>query len=115
MRLSDKQLVTISLFVSGSGLLGLVLVFALTTVPLTSFQDAQDLPDGDEVRVQGRILTVNQRGNTTFLVLEQSCSIDAVIFDVVNLQEGSLVSLTGSISTYATQREVLVDEISLIS
>jgi uncharacterized protein YdeI (BOF family) len=115
MQLSDTQLLKISLCISAFGLLGLFIIFSFSELPATSIQDAEALLDGEDIRIEGNILSVNQRGNTTFLIIEQQCTIDVIVFDPIELEEGRTVSIIGTLDSYNNKREVLVEEIHYLS
>ena len=106
--MEDRLLLRIALIGS---LIGIALLFIFSlTIQLEPGQ-LEDKKPGDKARLEGRILSVQHKGQTTFMDITHECSTKAVLFEEVDVQEGSAVNILGTLQEYNGQKEIVVDEI----
>lgn len=113
MRLTDRFLLTLSLATSGIGIILLAVIMTTSTLPSSSITEAKTLADKEPVQLNGTIIALRHAGNTTFLTIEQSCSLQAVSFSTLHLQTGQTIIASGTMDTYNGERELLLETVSL--
>ncbi len=73
---------------------------------------AQD--SGKLVRTQGVVTKTWNKNNQTYLTLNQSCLVTAVLPEERSLPVGSPVEVTGKYNEYGNKKEVQVEQIQMI-
>ncbi len=110
--MNDTTLFLIALGASGVGL-GL-LVLSLQLSP--ELKDLLRTGRGGITRIKATIEEVRVAGDRTTMRLAQTCRIDAVVFDAINLtnvSRGSCVLVSGRRGEYRGDPQLVVDKILL--
>ncbi len=115
MRLTDKNLLLLSLFVSVLGVLVLIGLLLSYEEEFANIEDMVSLEEGSEVAIQARVASVTSTSSMTRLTLVQKCSVDAIIFADVNKSKGDEVILEGEIDDYGDSRNIIVSGLKVIS
>ena len=109
--MQEKTLLKLSLITSTAGI---CLLFFLSTQINNEEESFQLINNGDFTTINGRITEVNSRGNVTFLSIDQTKTITAIVFeDYVNFKKGDFVELRGNVKNYKGTKELIVEEIRL--
>ena len=107
MIISDTLLLRIALVMSFVGLIGLSILFMTQPVPIVSLEGVETT-DKSIVQVNATIKEISEFESVTFLILEQSCKLKAVSFDPIAAVVGMDVVITGEITEYEGQKEVII-------
>ncbi len=101
----------------GLSLLGLVALFFLqqTLLPPLETSDEWNAQDtGKLVRTQGIVEKTGAKNNQTYLTLNQSCQINAILPEERNLPIGSRVEITGEYNEYGNRKEIEAEQVRMI-
>ena len=103
-----------------AGLLGILALFILSETldlaPIT-YDEAREESDGSTIALEGTVQQTLQRGNATFIILNSSCTMKGVLFDKkdVIIPPGTHVIMRGTLQTYEGEREILVEEMDIVT
>ena len=108
--MKDQTLLKISLT---GGLIGLAALFLITSTISIEESNISKLDETEEsqIRIKGTVKSVRNSEKATFLEISKVETITAVVFDHVDLEEGSKVEIIGELGEYKGEKEILVDKI----
>ncbi len=104
-----KILLKISLITSIIGICSLFVIFLFSDVEQVEALDIIYQEDNSVVKIKGFVSDISVRKNITFLKIDMP--FNAIVFDNVNFSKGDLLELSGSITEYKDEKELIVDKI----
>lgn len=72
---------------------------------------------GDDVKLQGKISKITDRGNAVFIELRQENPVSVVVFtnnNFSNLKKDDLIEVFGKIQEYSGKNEIIAQKIRII-
>lgn len=108
--MDDTTLLRISILVGIVGLCGLLLIVNNRSESLLSFSHIESQTD-ETVSIQGRVVTVRQIGNTTFLEVSFEDSASVVVFEPLDIQVGNQLLVEGTVEKYKGKKEIIAESI----
>ena len=113
--MNEKSLLKLALLISVLGLILLYIVSKNIVIDDTTIEKITNEEIEGDVVIKGTIKEINSRGGTTFLVISQESEIEVIVFsNNVNLSKGDNVKITGQVSEYQDQKEIVADKIEII-
>lgn len=114
--MNEKTILTIAGSCSMVGVILLYLFLHYSTFPDSQINTlAQD--DIDEIKqFNGSVQDVQTKGNTTFITLKQTHTIDLILFNTgnIDLKYGQKIRVKGKIEEYKGHFEILAEKIEII-
>ena len=114
--MKENTLLKIALICSLAGLL--VLYFISAKINAKDYVPSPlNKNIGDDVRLQGIVTKVNDKGNVVFVELSQQVPVAVVLFannQNVNLKNNDHVEVIGKVQEYNGKNEIVADKIRVI-
>jgi hypothetical protein len=107
--MEDRTILIIALIV---GVLGVIWLFILSSRIEPSGLTMADLPEGQAVMVKGTVLKSSSSDKVTRLTVKYVDTIDIVVFEHVDIEPGTDVTIKGELSSFRGKKELLASEIS---
>lgn len=114
--MKDSSLLKLSLVCSLIGLMLLLVLSEFIEPGAVSISEAKSAI-GAHVYIEGSVVEATYKDEVTFFTVSDGLDeIDIVIFEKMDevLSEGDLIGVTGEISLYKGEEEVIVDEITCL-
>ncbi|MBS3127711.1 hypothetical protein J4410_01050 [Candidatus Woesearchaeota archaeon] len=92
-------------------LLGLPALWILSVTLDLEEKDVIFLEEEQTAKVQGKITKITQKEDLTILEVEHRTKVPVIIFDEIQLEEGTFIEAIGKVETYKGKKEVLANEI----
>lgn len=108
----DNWLIAIALSVSATGIIVLLVLLVLLEPGEIGIAEVPGQIDGAALAVRGTVDSVSHRGDLTVLEISQSCTIDAVVFERVEIAEGICIRAIGKKGTYEGTPQLVVSRIT---
>lgn len=105
--MEDKFLLKWSLAIVLAGILTL---YWLSTT-LTIEPGFEGKGDGDRIRLRGVVRGVSGNDKVTFIEVEHECVTTTILFDKIEIEEGSSVDVLGNLQYSNGKREVIIEEL----
>ena len=113
--MNEKSLLKLALLISVIGLILLFIISKNIEINDTTIEKITNEEIEGDVVIKGTIKEINSRGSATFLVISQESEIEVIVFsNNVNLSKGDNVKITGQVSEYKNQKEIIADKIEKI-
>ena len=113
--MNEKFLLKLALIISVLGLILLYVISKNIEISDTTIEKITNEEIEGDVVIRGTVKEINTRGSTTFLVINQESEIEVIVFsNNVNLSMGDNVKITGQVSEYKNQKEIIADKIEKI-
>jgi len=103
-----------ALLIALIGLACLIMILKTSSLGESTLSQAKALEEGSVVRVSGVVGRVMVREGLTRITLKKEETIEVVLFESINISEGSEVEVQGEIQDYKGNKELLADKISII-
>lgn len=110
--MQDKTLLTIALTTGFIGLAALFIILETSNLEETPLNEIET--DNGMVKIIGTVSNTRQTEKTTFLSIEQTSTINAVIFEPVSIQKNQKVEIIGTTDEYQGETEILVEKIRVL-
>lgn len=112
--MEEKNLLKFALATAVMGLIALFTILQTSELEETKISDLSQKTEEDTVKIIGYLEKVISKENITIIELSQKQILKAVLFEQVNLTTGSKVSITGKISNYQGEKELIIEKLELI-
>ncbi|HLD04868.1 MAG TPA: hypothetical protein VJG90_04075 [Candidatus Nanoarchaeia archaeon] len=109
--MQDNTLLRAALGLSLLGILALYFLQQILLPPLETGGEWGAQDSGKLVRTQGIVEKSWTKNNQTYLTLNQSCLITAVLPEEKDLLIGSRIEITGKYNEYGNRKEIQADKI----
>ena len=112
----EKTLLKIALL---SSIFGVALLFFIggADVDAEGIAKIDELPEGREVEITGRVVRAHNREKVLFLTIaeERIEDVTVVLFKngKVNVEEGDVVTITGSLDEYEGKKQIIGNRVEL--
>ncbi|MFW6014109.1 MAG: hypothetical protein ACOCQG_02950 [Candidatus Nanoarchaeia archaeon] len=107
--MKDSTLLSIAVIV---GLVGLaVLYFVSERTEPEEFENLQRHDEDEIVKLSGKVKDIIKTESVTILEVETLKSIKVVAFEPIELNKGQQIQITGKISEYEGEREIMAERI----
>ncbi|RJQ15550.1 hypothetical protein C4573_05315 [Candidatus Woesearchaeota archaeon] len=111
--MEDKTLLTIALIISSLGIVFLFFIVQFSSLESISLDNIETVDEDTTIKIVGTVERISAKENATFLDISQKTTITAVIFENVSVQKGNLVEITGKLSEYKGEKEIIVDVLTI--
>ena len=111
MRIPDSTLIKTSLLVSIIGLIGLLIIFLSSQATLYELDEAQRLPDNENVRVEGTLASITTMPTISIITINNSCTLTAITSEQLTIPIGTQIEATGTLDTYKGQRQLRLESL----
>lgn len=115
--MDESLLLKISLATSLIGLVALFLVTYSVRPHDTLLQKINELDEGEDVRVTGVVSKINQREKIAYIDIAYPESRTATVFTTADLklQKGDFVEITGEVSEFKGEKQLIAQEIDVLN
>ncbi len=113
--MNEKSLLKLALLISILGLILLYIVSKNIVIDDTTIEKITNEEIEGDVVIKGIVKEITERSGTTFIIINQESEIEVIVFSSnVNLSKGDNVKITGQVSEYKNQKEIIADKIEII-
>ncbi len=112
--MQDPNLFKVSLIIASIGTFLILLLSEYQEIELTKIQDLNKEQLETKVKVSGTILSIRETPGLYILkIRDSSATISLIIFkeDSLDLERGAEIEVTGKLTEYRSELEILVEEI----
>ena len=111
--MEDKTLLILAITSASVGVIALCILMFTNHIPEKSADNITVADIGKKVAITGIIERVRTTNKTTIITIQHQCTIDAMVFDKINISPGSSVRVEGVVQEYQGRREIIADSITL--
>jgi RecJ-like exonuclease len=108
--MKESSLLKIALVCSMTGIFLLYILCENIKLEERSIFEAKQ-SDG-KVRVSGVVENIRQNNGMTIITISKKESIDIVLFDYIDLKNGTWIDVTGEIDDYQGKKQIIADELA---
>ena len=108
--MKEKTLLKIALICTITGIFALLILSDKVELKETRISEAKKM-ENNVVRITGIVENVAGKGDVTIITVSKKESIDVVVFEKADVQQGDFVEVTGEVQDYNGKKEIVAYEL----